>query len=97
MAGRNFALEKAEREMRESYAELCYWYPQYRIEQFATGGELEDMPMGDIELLLNFARKQYYQDKLDTLHVMAGAQGKKGYRTVKQNLTKLINKLKGKM
>ena len=55
------------------------------------------MPIGDIELLLNFARKQYYQDKLDTLHVMAGAQGKKGYRTVKANLTKLINKLKGKM
>lgn len=97
MAGRNFALEKAQREMRESYAELCYHYPQYKIEDFAEGGASEDMPIGDIELLLNFARKQYYQDKLDTLHVMAGAQGKKGYRTVKSNLTKLINRLKGKM
>lgn len=97
MAGRNLAKEKAEREQRDMYAELCYNYPQYKIEDFAEGGQHEEMPIGDLELLLNYARKQYHQNKLDTLYVVAGGQSKKGFRTVKGNLVKVINKLKAKI
>lgn len=93
MQPKSAALKKAEAQNRENFAELCYWYPQYEIEDFATGGKREDMPIGDIELLLNVARKQYYQDKLDTLYVLAAAQSNKGFRSVKQNLLKLIKKI----
>lgn len=90
MGSDSAALKRAKAEMRQNCAELCYYYPQYKLEEVLS----DDMPIGDIELLLTVARKLYYEDKLDTLYVMTGAQSKKGFATVKKNLTNLIKKLK---
>lgn len=90
----NKAIAAAQQQWRSSVAELCYYYPQYEISQFGTGGIHEDMPLGDIELLLTKARVLYYQSKLDDLYVATGAQSKKGFGTVKKNLSNLIKKLK---
>lgn len=91
------AVAAAKQQWRSNVAELCYYYPQYEISQFGTGGVHEDMPLGDIELLLTKARVLYYQSKLDDLYVATGAQSKKGFGTVKKNLTNLIKKLKASM
>lgn len=88
---KSLAIRKAQAEMRESWAELVYWYPQYKLE------DLDEMPIGDIEMLLAFARKQYYQDKLDMLYVTTAAQSKKGFRTIKGNLTSMIKKMKARI
>lgn len=87
------AVDRAKRNWREMAAELCYYYPQYRIEEMAE----DDIPIGDIELLLNVAKKLYYQSKLDDLHVATAAQSKKGYRAVKGNLESLIKRIRAKI
>lgn len=94
MQARSTAVDRAKQQWRDSVAELCYYYPQYEISQFGTDGIHEDMPLGDIELLLTKARVLYYQSKLDDLYIATGAQSKQGFRQVKTNLTKLIKKLK---
>lgn len=83
--------------MRNNFAELCYYYPQYKIDDFTEGGQYEELPVGDIELLLNVAHKLYYEDKLDTLYVTTGAQSKKGFLAVKNNLTNIIKKIKARI
>lgn len=89
------AQRAAERALRESYAELCYWYPQYKLEDL-TGDD--GLPLGDINLLLNFARMQYYKDKLDTLNVMAAASGgKKPYKSVGDKLRSLVKQIKARI
>jgi len=90
-------VNKAKQQWREMVAELCYFYPQYKIGEFAEGGELEDMPIGDIELLLNTAKKLYYQSKLDDLNVAAAAQSKKGYAKVNSALQGIIKKLRARI
>lgn len=85
------AVAKAQQQMRESWAEVCYWYPQYRLE------DLDEMPIGDIEMLLSFARMHYYQDKLDMLYVTTAAQSKSGFKKVKSNLESMIKKMRARI
>lgn len=87
--------QQAEKQLRLTYAELCYFYPQYKLEDLTR--EDDNLPLGDMQLLINFARKQYYQDKLDMLQVMAGAQGKKGYKKVSEKYTNAIKKLEAQI
>lgn len=83
------AIKKAEQQMRESWVEVCLWYPQYKLDEVSS----DDFAAGDVELLLNVARKQYYQDKLDTLYVLAAAQNKKGFKSVRKKLENLIKNI----
>lgn len=86
---------KAKRDIREMYAEVCYYYPQYKLEDLIDDENI--VPIGDIELLLNVAKKLYYQSKLDDLHVATAAQSKKGYKAVKGNLESLIKKIRARI
>lgn len=82
--------------MREMYAELCYYYPQYRLEDLVS----DDNPLalGDINLLLKYARMRHYQDMLDMLTVTAaGNGGKKPYKNVAGKLTRMIKGLRAKL
>lgn len=89
------AQKKAQQDLRAMYAELCYWYPQYKIEDLTS--DEDGLAIGDINLLLTFARMQYYQDKLDTLFVTTGAQSKKGFRQVKEKLQRNIKAMKARI
>jgi hypothetical protein len=93
---KNIALEKAERDLRELYAELCFYYPQYKLEELTD----DDNPLalGDINLLVKFARMRYYQDKLDMLTVVAaGNGGKKPYKNVAEKLERIVKGLRAKL
>lgn len=93
---KSFARQKAEQNLRAMYAELCYWYPQYKLEDLTN----DDCPLalGDINLLLTYARMQYYQDKADTLTIIAaGNGGKKPYKSVSTKLLSLVKKLKARI
>lgn len=90
------ARARAEQDLRATYAELCYYYPQYKLEDLTS----DDNPLalGDINLLLKYARMRHYQDMLDMLTVVAaGNGGKKSYKNVAGKLTRLIKGLKARI
>lgn len=57
---------------REIYAEVCYFYPQYTLEEVAQ------LPARDIQLLLKVARKQEATKMYNLLQVVSAPHTKKG-------------------
>lgn len=90
------AQARAEQDLRATYAELCYYYPQYKLEDLTS--DENPLALGDINLLLKYARMRHYQDMLDMLTVVAaGNGGKKPYKNVAGKLTRLIKGLRAKL
>lgn len=90
------AKQRAERDLRATYAELCYYYPQYKLEDLTSDDN--GLALGDINLLLKFARMRHYQDMSDMLTVVAaGNGGKKSYRNVAGKLQRLVKDLRARL
>jgi len=87
-------IKKLEKQLRLTYAEICYWYPQYKIEDIVQD---EGLPIGDINLLIKFARKQYYQDKLDSLQIITSSQSNRSFKKAKNKLDNIIKKLEAEI
>ena len=57
---------------REMWARICYFYPQYTLE------EASKLPARDINLLLKVARKINAEQKYDYTQIVAAPHTKKG-------------------
>lgn len=59
-------------EKREIYAEVCYYYPQYTLEEVAH------LPARDISLLLKIAHRQEARKMFNLVQIAASPHTKKG-------------------
>lgn len=57
---------------REMWARVCYYYPQYTLEQASK------LPVRDIKLLLHTANKIHAQNMYDLVQIAAAPHTKKG-------------------
>ncbi len=57
---------------RVTYAEVCYFYPQYTLE------EVQALPLRDVSLLLKVARKQEAKKMYELLQIVSAPHTKKG-------------------
>jgi len=62
----------SEGQKRELYAEVCYFYPQYTLQDVAR------LPARDITLLLKVARKQKAIEMFNLVQIVAAPHTKKG-------------------
>jgi hypothetical protein len=69
-----YRINEAKRQARRECAELVYHYSQYSLED---AGEL---PAGDRNLLLTYARLHRAELLLELLNLIAAAQSKAGYK-----------------
>lgn len=58
--------------LREVYAELCYYYPQYTLK------EAQELPARDVKLLLRVAQKQEAQRMFNLVQIVASPHTKGG-------------------
>ena len=73
---------------REVYAEVCYYYPQYRLT------DVEKLPARDVKLLLKTARKIEAGRMYNLVQIAAAPHSKKG-KGVEQ-LSKYFKEIIGK-
>ena len=57
---------------RELWATLCYYYPQYKLE------EASRLAVRDLKLLIRIAEKIKARDKYDYVQIVAAPHSKKG-------------------
>lgn len=72
-----------EQSNRETYALVCYHYPQYKLE------DVQEMPARDVNLLLSTAYKQKALDYIHQVQITASPHSKKG-----EAIKKLIDEYK---
>lgn len=60
------------REKREIYAEVAYYYPQYTLE------DVQNLPARDITLLLNTAKRLKAAENFNLVQIIAAPHTKKG-------------------
>lgn len=65
-------VDKKKGEKREIYAEVCYHFPQYTLE------EVSRLPARDVKLLLEVARKKQAELMFNLVQVVAAPHTKKG-------------------
>lgn len=68
---------------RRTYALVCYYYPQYKLE------EVEQMPARDVSLLINTAYKEKAIEYMNHVQIAAAPHSKKG-----EGVKKLIDSYK---
>lgn len=68
---------------RRIYALVCYFYPQYKLE------DVEQMPARDVNLLINTAHKQKAVEYMNQVQIAAAPHTKKG-----EGIKKLIDEYK---
>ena len=64
---------------RELYATVCWYYPQYTLEQVSK------MPARDVRLLLSIARREEAKKNYNLVQIVASPHSKKG-----ENVKKLL-------
>jgi hypothetical protein len=82
-----YRINEAKRSIRREYAELVYHYPGYTLE------DAEDMPVGDRNLLLTYARLHRAELLFELLSIIAAAQSKAGYKKKFADLEGVIKDL----
>lgn len=82
------ASAKTQTSKRELYAEVCYFYPQYTLEQVSK------LPARDINLLLKVAKKQEAVKMFNLTQIVAAPHTKKGkgVDTLTKHFKEIINK-----
>jgi hypothetical protein len=83
----SYRLKEAERAGRREHAELIFHYPQFTLDDAA------EMPVGDINLLLAYARLNRAQELLDLANVMAATQSSKSFKRLTNQLEGVIKSL----
>lgn len=75
-------------EKRELYAEICYFYPQYTLQ------EASKLPARDLNLLLKVAHKQEAVKFYNLTQIVASPHTKKGkgVDTLSKHFKEIINK-----
>ena len=68
---------------RRTYALVCYYYPQYKLE------DVEQMPARDVNLLISTAHKQKAIEYMNHVQIAAAPHTKKG-----EGIKKLIDAYK---
>ena len=68
---------------RRTYALVCYYYPQYRLE------DVEQMPARDVNLLIKTAHQQKAIEYINHVQIAAAPHSKKG-----ESIKKLIDEYK---
>lgn len=72
------ATESKKSTKREVWATLCFYYPQYTLEQASK------LPMRDVNLLIKVARKIEAGKMMDFLNIIVSPHSKKPDREVKK-------------
>lgn len=65
-------IKKKKTSKRETWAEVCYCYPQYTLE------EASKLPLRDINLLLKVAKKQQAEQYFNLTQIAAAPHSEKG-------------------
>jgi hypothetical protein len=83
----SYRVRETERRIRRECAELVFHYPQYTLE------DAIEMPEGDRQLLLTFARLQRAEFLIELTTVIAASQSKAGYKKKTTDLEGVIKNL----
>lgn len=75
--------DDSENSNRQTYALVCYFYPQYKLE------DVEQMPARDVNLLITTAHKQRAIDYMNHVQIAAAPHTKNG-----EGVKKLIDQYK---
>lgn len=73
---------------RETWARVCYYYPQYTLETVAT------LPIRDLRLLLKMAERIEAERSYDLVQIVAAPHTKKGkgVKDLTDHYKKIINR-----
>ena len=80
--------EQKKAKKREIYAEVCYYYPQYTLE------EVSKLPARDIQLLLDIAQKKQAELLYNLVQIVAAPHTKKGegVKKLSEHFKKVIDR-----